>query len=279
MKKTICNVNECWLLSFNHTGNFFFSFTIYCRTVSTSTDISNLQCKVGHALPNHRTANPELSQHFVSHHRATCHLGCGTHLAWNWFLISNRYSALFHKIYIQTIILTWCMKKSCTQRPLFLFCYLLIQKKRWKSKTVEEKEKILQFMGHINPKSNWKSTLLRVLCNTDMLCPQNYKKYNTKGFGQHVVEVRNLGLVALITGMWHTPPNTNKTLVEQEGLDFFFFWSQFSVWFSYFTTYMQKSSIKMIIVNCSSLMKVWYWVMVSGWLTSVKRPQIGLLFK
>lgn len=58
---------------------------------------------------------------------------------------------------------------------------------------------------------------------------QNYKRYNTKGFRQHVVEVRNSGFVAAITGMWHTPPshapNTNKTLVEQEGfvVSFIFF--------------------------------------------------------
>lgn len=41
-----------------------------------------------------------------------------------------------------------------------------------------------------------------------------------------MVEVRNSGYVTVITGMWHTPlshtPNTNKTLVEQEGFDIFF---------------------------------------------------------
>lgn len=102
----------------------------HCRTASTSTALSTMSPVCNARLVTHcpttGSANPEPSQHFVSHHRATCHLGCGAHLARNWFPISNRYSALFHKIYIQMILLTWCRKENCTQRLLFLSCYLLI---------------------------------------------------------------------------------------------------------------------------------------------------------
>lgn len=67
--------------------------------------------------------------------------------------------------------------------------------------------------------------MVRVICARDMPWPQNYKRYKTKGFRQHVGEVRNSGFVAVIAGMWHTPPsqipNTNKMLVEQEDFDFF----------------------------------------------------------
>lgn len=96
--------------------------------------------------------------------------------------------------------------------------------KRWKAKTLEEKEKNLIVDRSHHPKNY--ALLIQVICPRDMPWPQNYKRYNAKGFRQHVVEVRNSGFVTVKTGMWHTPPshtpNTNKTLVEQEGFDFFF---------------------------------------------------------
>lgn len=67
--------------------------------------------------------------------------------------------------------------------------------KRWKSKTLEEKEKNLVVHGSYHPKNY--ALIIRVICPRDMPWPQNYKRYNIKGFRQHVVEVRNSGFVTV----------------------------------------------------------------------------------